>query len=57
MGDRRQKYEDKGARPRKLFGVRLSEQEEASAKRIARDGETVQDVLRRLLNEKAKRSR
>lgn len=51
-------YEAKGARPRgKTIGVRLSDTELAMAERIARPNEKVASVLRRLLNERAKRAR
>lgn len=50
-----QDYEAKGERPRKLVGVRLSEDEIAAAERIAKSGEKVPAVLRRLLQERIKR--
>lgn len=51
-------YEAKGARPRgKTVGVRLSDEEIEAAQRLAKPKETVASVLRRILNERAKRSR
>lgn len=51
-------YEARGKRPRRVVGVRLSDEEIAAAEDLRKTPkETVAGVLRRLLTQAAKRSR
>lgn len=50
MEQKHKTYEDKKERPRRLYGVRLSDEEKAQALLKAGAGETLQNLIRRLLD-------